>query len=161
DGKVVGTGSFEGTIKSGGHTLRVEAEGMRAYQSEVVVADDENRSIDVPLEKEYAPPTPEESGPGGEVGGAGGAGSKVDGDKPWTESVRLDLGLRLGWYVDLGVYGEYGAIDASKACGTDSHGPTPSQPLDLSVRSSFQSCSFAKAGLLLAIHFLPKLAVDP
>jgi len=76
-------------------------------------------------------------------------------------TVRLDVGLRLGWPVKLGFYAEYGVIDASGTCGTDAHGASPTQPLDLSVRSSFQSCTFAKAGLELAIHFLPAHAIDP
>jgi hypothetical protein len=49
DGKVVGTGSFRGKVASGGHTLRVVAPGMQAYQTEVVVGEDEKRAIDVPL----------------------------------------------------------------------------------------------------------------
>ena len=49
DGTEVGVGSFKGTIASGGHTLRVTAPGMQSYQSEVVVTDDEKRTIDVQL----------------------------------------------------------------------------------------------------------------
>ena len=49
DGTEVGLGSFKGTIASGGHTLRVTAPGMQPYQSEVVVTDDEKRTIEVPL----------------------------------------------------------------------------------------------------------------
>jgi hypothetical protein len=161
DGKVVGTGRFEGKLRSGGHTLRVEADGTRPYQSEVVLGDDENRSVDVPLEKILVPPPPTPMSPGGELGITGGPGVKLRGDKPWMTTVRLDLGVRLGWAAKLGIYAEYGAIDASGTCGTDAHGPYPSQPLDLSVRNSFQSCTFADAGLEFAIHFLPAHAVDP
>jgi hypothetical protein len=139
----------------------VEADGMRAYQSEVVLTDDENRSVDVPLERILVQAAAAPTGPGFELGLSGGPGVKLRGDQPWMNTVRLDVGLRLGWPVNLGFYAEYGAIDASGTCGTDAHGPYPSQPLDLSVRNSFQSCTFAKAGLQLAIHFLPAHAIDP
>jgi hypothetical protein len=161
DGKVVANGRFEGKLRSGAHTLRVEADGMRPYQSEVVLADDENRSVDVPLERLVLQQAAAPTGPGLELGLSGGPGVKLRGDQPWMNTVRLDVGLRLGWPVKLGFYAEYGVIEASGACGTDAHGPTPTQPLDLSVRNSFQSCTFAKAGLELAIHFLPAHAIDP
>jgi hypothetical protein len=161
DGKVVGAGSFRGAVPSGGHTLRVEADGARPYQSEVVLADDENRSIDVPLEKLVVAPAPVDSSPSLELGISGGPGMKLRGDQPWMATVRAELALRLGWVVGLGLFGEYGAINASRTCGSDAHGAFPEQPLDLSVRSSFQSCSFAKAGLLFTIHFLPAHPFDP
>ena len=161
DGKVVGSGKFEGKLRSGGHTLRVEAEGMRAYQSEVVLADDENRSVDVPLERLVLQAQAAPTGPSFDLGLSGGPGVKLHGDQPWMNVVRLDVGFRLGWPVKLGLYAEYGVIDASGACGTDAHGASPTQPLDLSVRNSFQSCTFAKAGLELAVHFLPAHAIDP
>ncbi len=50
DGKAVGMGRFEGTVASGGHTLRVSAQGMTPYQTEVVVKDNETRKIPVTLE---------------------------------------------------------------------------------------------------------------
>ncbi len=161
DGKVVANGRFEGKLRSGGHTLRVEADGMRAYQSEVVLTDDENRSVDVPLEKLVVQGPAAPMSPGGELGVSAGLGVKLRGDQPWMSTVRVDAGLRLGWAAKLGVYAEYGVLDASGSCGTDAHGASPSQPLDLSVRNSFQSCTFAKAGLELAIHFLPAHAIDP
>jgi hypothetical protein len=166
DGKRVGNGAWEGDVPSGGHTLRVESAGMRPYQSEVVVADDESRTIDVPLEKEGSESgggahEPEASPPGFEVGVSGGPGIKMHGDQPWVTTVRADIALRAAWVVGLGLYAEYGAIDASGACGTDSHGPSPTQPLDLAVRSSFQACRWAKAGLQLTVHFLPAHAFDP
>jgi PEGA domain len=49
DGSTVGRGTWEGSVKSGGHTLRVTAPGMTAYQSEVVINDDEVRHVDVAL----------------------------------------------------------------------------------------------------------------
>lgn len=55
DGKPVGSGRWEGPVKSGGHTLRVTARGMRPYQSEVMVQDNETRSVDVGLDPEAKP----------------------------------------------------------------------------------------------------------
>jgi len=49
DGKPVGRGRWEGWLPSGGHSLRVTAEGMQAYQSEVLIQDDQVRRIDVTL----------------------------------------------------------------------------------------------------------------
>jgi hypothetical protein len=51
DGKAVGRGRFEGSVPSGGHTLRVTAPGMTAHQSEVLIQDDKTRRIPVTLEK--------------------------------------------------------------------------------------------------------------
>jgi hypothetical protein len=58
DGKVVGTGRYEGVLPSGGHTLRVTAEGMRAYQSELLIKDNDRRTVGVTLEKEKGSATP-------------------------------------------------------------------------------------------------------
>ena len=62
DGKQVGTGqaaqAIEVTLTSGGHTLRVTAPGMRVYEREVVVQDNETRAIEVVLEKEFEPERP-------------------------------------------------------------------------------------------------------
>jgi hypothetical protein len=65
DGKRVGVGHFVATLSSGGHTLRVEAPGMRPYQSEVIVQDREKRGVDVVLEALAAPmgPPHEPAGP--------------------------------------------------------------------------------------------------
>jgi PEGA domain len=49
DGKAVAQGRWEGPLASGGHTLRVTAPGMVAYQSELVVQDDRKREIGVTL----------------------------------------------------------------------------------------------------------------
>lgn len=51
DGKVVGTGSFRGTVKSGGHTVKVTAPGKTAYEKEVALRDHENRDLQVTLEE--------------------------------------------------------------------------------------------------------------
>lgn len=54
DGKLVGTGSWSGVLPSGGHTLKVTAQGMKPYQTEMLVSDDRPREISVTLEAESA-----------------------------------------------------------------------------------------------------------
>jgi hypothetical protein len=49
DGKAVGKERWEGSLSSGGHTLKVTATGMAPYQSEVVIQDDKTRRVDVSL----------------------------------------------------------------------------------------------------------------
>ena len=161
DGQRVGAGHFEDMLKSGGHTLRVEAEGMHPYQSEITIADDENRSVDVPLEREYVPPPPEDKGPGFELGLQYGPGVKLHGDQPLEQMVRVDVGWRPGWSTNLGLYLEFGDVAASGVCGTSMHGPSPVTPTDLDLRYSFQSCTYVKAGFQIAVHFLPARRFDP
>lgn len=165
DGQRVASGRFEGKLRSGGHTLRVDAEGARSYQSEVVLADDENRSIDVPLEKAFVPPPlpqpPQDKGPGIEIGVSSGPGVKMHGDSPWMQTVRADVGWRAGWPTDLALYAEYGALDATGRCGTDEHGAAPSTPADLSRRVSFGACRYIKAGFEVVVHLLPAHTIDP
>jgi hypothetical protein len=50
DGKVVATGDWTAHVASGAHTLTVTAEGMRTYQSDLLVEDDKSRTIQVALE---------------------------------------------------------------------------------------------------------------
>jgi hypothetical protein len=52
DGKMVGTGRWEGVVPSGTHTLRVTAQGMKAYQTDVFLNDKETRTVGVTLEPE-------------------------------------------------------------------------------------------------------------
>jgi hypothetical protein len=52
DGKMMGQGHWEGTVPSGTHTLRVTAQGMKPYQTEIVLNDKENRTLGVTLEPE-------------------------------------------------------------------------------------------------------------
>jgi hypothetical protein len=52
DNNAVGVGTWSGILTTGGHTLRVTAPGMRPYQTEVLVADEQTREISVTLEKE-------------------------------------------------------------------------------------------------------------
>jgi hypothetical protein len=52
DDKVVGTGTWAGTLPSGGHTLKVTAPKMRVYQTEVLIQDKQSRDVAVTLEQE-------------------------------------------------------------------------------------------------------------
>lgn len=52
DGVVKGRGRWEGSLPSGGHTLKVTAPGMLAYQSEVVIQDNQTRRVDVTLNQQ-------------------------------------------------------------------------------------------------------------
>ncbi|HEX7601323.1 MAG TPA: PEGA domain-containing protein [Polyangiaceae bacterium] len=52
DGKSVGTHEYSGKLPSGGHDVRVTAAGMRTYQSELVLADGEARTLNVTLTAE-------------------------------------------------------------------------------------------------------------
>lgn len=49
DGKAVGQTRWEGSLKSGAHTLKVTGEGMQPFQQDVTVEDDKTRRIDVEL----------------------------------------------------------------------------------------------------------------
>ncbi len=59
DGKAVGLGRWEGALPSGGHTLRVSAPGMLAYQAEVTIEDDKTRRVPVTLNA--APGSPDKT----------------------------------------------------------------------------------------------------
>ncbi len=50
DGQLVGKAFWSSTLKSGGYQLKVVAPGMKPYQTEVVIADHDDRSIPVQLE---------------------------------------------------------------------------------------------------------------
>jgi hypothetical protein len=52
DGKMVGTGRWEGVVASGTHTVRVTAQGMKPYQADVVLNDKETRTLGITLEPE-------------------------------------------------------------------------------------------------------------
>jgi len=51
DDRRVGASDADLVVPSGGHQLRVEAPGMRAYRSEIVVADRETRTLEIMLER--------------------------------------------------------------------------------------------------------------
>ncbi len=52
DGHGVGSGTWEATVPSGGHTVRVTAPGKVAYQSELLLQDGQTRRLDVSLKDE-------------------------------------------------------------------------------------------------------------
>lgn len=52
DGKAVGTGSYRAKLASGGHLVRVTAQGYRPFQQEIVLRDDETRTVPVALDVE-------------------------------------------------------------------------------------------------------------
>ena len=52
DGKVVGSGSWEGVLVSGGHQLVVRKDGYQTYTSDIALSDDQVRSVTVPLARE-------------------------------------------------------------------------------------------------------------
>jgi hypothetical protein len=58
DDKPIGQGKVDLNIATGGHQLRATAPGMRPYQTEVVVQDNETRQLDVMLEKALGPERP-------------------------------------------------------------------------------------------------------
>jgi hypothetical protein len=166
DQQHVGTGTYEAKVKSGGHTLRVVAGGMRPYQSEVVIGDDETRTIDVPLEKEpekvviQQGPPPEDL-PGFEAGVALGAGVKLHGDNPLVTTMRADIAFRFGRRTNFGLFVEYGQISTSGACGFDMPGPMPATPYDFGPHNQFKSCTYLMPGLQLYVHARPKKQIDP
>jgi hypothetical protein len=170
DGQDIGgSGRFEGRVKSGGHQLRVTAPGMRSFQSEIFISDDEVRTIDVPLEKEpvavVAAPSvsraPAEDLPSFEVGLAFAPGVKGHGDDPAVIAYRLDAGLRLGRRVNLGAFVEYASVSTADRCGTDILGSMSVTPFDYGLRYRFDSCGYVMAGLQVYVHILPRRRVDP
>lgn len=56
DGKPVALGNYRGTLKSGGHIVRVSAKDYQSFQQEIQIVDDETRTIPVALDKEKAFP---------------------------------------------------------------------------------------------------------
>ncbi len=50
DGRVVAMGRWESTVASGPHQLKVTSEGMRPYQSEVIVQDNQTRTLSITLD---------------------------------------------------------------------------------------------------------------
>jgi hypothetical protein len=52
DGAPMGVGTWQGTLATGGHELRVTAPGMRTFHDEVTLLDDQTRTLDITLEPE-------------------------------------------------------------------------------------------------------------
>ena len=168
DQQHVGTGTYEARLKSGGHTLRVVAGGMRPYQSEIVVGDDETRTIDVPLEKEPEPvvikqviAAPADDSPSYEVGVTLGGGVKLRRDNPLVSTIRGEIAFRFGRRTNFGLFVEEGEIDKSNACGFDMPGAVPATPYDIGPRNQFSRCRYVMPGLQLLVHVLPDSSIDP
>ena len=176
DGKRVGVGHFVATLSSGGHTLRVEAPGMRPYQSEVMVQDREKRGVDVVLEALAAPVSAphETAGPlhDMELGLRAGFGTMTTRARGQNDSVEksrsvsfipigFDIGYRLGRPTYLGIYGQLGWLDKSDTCGIARHGPNSEYEGDPATRYGYTSCRMAKVGVDLVFHILPKTIIDP
>jgi hypothetical protein len=176
DSKRVGLGHFVTTLGSGGHTLRVEAPGMRPYQSEVMIQDREKRGVDVVLEAVAAVPSAphETAGPlhDMELGLRMGFGSMTTKARGQNDTgyrsqtvdfipLGVDIGYRLGRPTYLGIYGEYGWLDKSNTCGIARHGPNSEYAGDPATRYGYTSCKMAKVGVDLVFHILPKTIVDP
>jgi len=161
DAQRVGShGRYTGTLRSGGHTLRVSAPDMRTYQTEVTVGDNQSRTIDIPLERVIVG-GPVEELPSFELAANLAPGIKLRHDNPAVVALRVEAALRLGRHVNFGVYGEYGRIETSNACGTDITGPTPTTPFDVGPRHQFTKCAYLMPGLQLYVDVLPKRRIDP
>ena len=165
DTKHVAVGHYEAKVKSGGHTLRVVAPGMRVYQSEIVVGENEERVIDVPLEKEGGPGLvvagPPEVNPDAELGVDLASGVKLRTDHAAIEAVRVELAARRGRRVNFGVFVEAGSISTSNACGFSMPGAIPTTPYDFGPRNRFTNCTYIMPGIQLYIHILPHRRFDP
>jgi hypothetical protein len=159
DGKPAGTGTYTGTLSAGGHTLRVTAPGMRAYQTEVLVGENGERTIDVPLEAELAAAGP--SGPRFELGGSMASGVKLRNDNPVVVTIRAEAALRLGRRVNFGVFAEYGRIETSGACGFDMPGPEPASEFDTGPLHQYRKCHYLMPGLQLYVRVRPGQRLDP
>ncbi len=161
DDHPVAVGRYEAKVPSGEHRLHVTAPGMRPFQSELVIQDNEVRSVDVPLERDIAIAAPVASGPSVELGLSVVPGVKLRADRPAVLAYRADIGFFKGQRVRLGFYVQYGTIDASGSCGTDIAGPSGSGPFDFGERNRFLKCQYVTPGLELLVHVLPKRRWDP
>lgn len=162
DGKLVGVGRYDGKVSGGGHTLRVEAAGMKPYQTELVVNAGESRTIETPpLEKAPEPPKPKLWWPTAETALSIGAGEKFNAGGATFFDTRLEIGLHFGAPTELSLYVDVGSIDpGSNNCGTHFHGPQAAGSGDFDVRYAFHGCTYVKPGLQFALHFLPRSKVD-
>jgi len=52
DGKIVGSGEWEGVLPAGGHQLVVRKPGFQTYSTDVALNDDQVRTVNVPLQAE-------------------------------------------------------------------------------------------------------------
>jgi hypothetical protein len=66
---------------------------------------------------------------------------------------RLQVGIHLGRYTTLGLYGEFGSISAGDACGTDLAGAQPESTDDFGPHNRFNSCRLYMGGAALDVRF--------
>jgi hypothetical protein len=52
DGVTKGTGTWEGVLPEGGHSLEVEKDGYQTYEEEIAVATDQERVLDISLQED-------------------------------------------------------------------------------------------------------------
>jgi hypothetical protein len=158
DNEPRGSGSWSGTVESRGHTLRVTMPGMIPYQSEVIIQDNDHRTIDVTLQ-----PLEQDSWPRGspEVGVRTGLGAQFRNGVSGQAPLWIDLGYRPSRPLFIGIIGQLGGLSTGTGCGADVHGPAPSFPTDLAIRFSFTSCIFTKLAAAIAYHFAPQRRYDP
>jgi hypothetical protein len=95
DSKHVGTGIFEATVKPGIHELVVSAEGAKPYRTQVTLADNETRTIQIPLESEAASSEFGASWPVNPL--AGGCGLFGSGTREAGYALGYTLGLESRW----------------------------------------------------------------
>jgi hypothetical protein len=55
DGKLVGNGSYSGTLTSGGHSVKISAKDRKPFVSDVLIEDNKSRTLNVKLEREGTP----------------------------------------------------------------------------------------------------------
>jgi len=164
DGVRKGRGAFSGPVTAGGHTLRVVAPHMRAYQTEITVGDGEHRTIDVPLEPALAATVAAPAGPPGptvELAASTASGVKLRADNPLMIVLRVEAGLRLGRRINLGLYGEYAQLQANGSCGYSMPGPDPATPFDIGAQNQFTKCQYLMPGFQLYVHVRPRERIDP
>ncbi len=159
DGAHVGVGRWDGKVKSGGHTLRISAEGMLPYQTEMVINDDESRVIDTP--PLVRAPEPKLWNAGGELAASLGVGEKMRAGGAAFFDLRFEIGVKPRWPTSFAFTVDVGSVvPGSNNCATDYHGATATSATDLSVRYAFQNCLYVKPGLLFALHFTPRSRFD-
>jgi hypothetical protein len=95
DSKHVGTGIFEATIKAGAHEVQISADGAKPYRAELTLADNEVRTIQVPLEKDAEASDSDASWPVNPF--AGGCGLFGSGPREAGHALGYTLGLESRW----------------------------------------------------------------
>ena len=169
DSQRVATGSYEAKLKSGGHTLRVIAGGMRPYQSEIVVGDDETRTIDVPLEKEpeavvikqviAAPPAEDIA----ELRGGRHARRRREAARRQAAAHGRAARDRVpAWPPhELRPVRRVRSDRQEQRVRLRHARRHADRPLDFGPRNQFTNCSYVMPGLQLCVHVLPRSQIDP